>query len=112
MQIYIHAQQVHQEDLAVEMVNVLLESANATLTLVALIVIHGVVSLMKIVTMETAIQHVVNAVATLVTLVKNAMLVVRLDETVLLPRDKRRLHSKQRHKRYVHNNLINRLKHA
>jgi hypothetical protein len=99
MQLYINAQQVHQEDLVVEMVNVLLESVNATLTSVGLIVIHGVVSLVKIVTMDTATKEQSNAVVTVVTLVKSAMLAVRL-------------HSKQRHKYYVHNNLINHQKHG
>jgi len=112
MQIYTHVQQVHQEDLVVEMANAPLESVNATLTSVGLIVIHGVVSLMKIVTMENATEEQRHAGVSLVTLAKRAMFVVRLDKIVLLPRDKRRIHSKQRHKYYVHNNLINHQKHA
>jgi hypothetical protein len=94
------------------MVNVQLGLANATLTTVALIVIHGLVSPRKIVTMESAEGERVSASATLVILEINAMLVARLDEIVQLLRDKRRRHSKQRLKCYVHNNLINHLKHA
>jgi hypothetical protein len=80
------------------------EQSNAVVTVVtvvksAMLALHGVVSLVKIVPMDTATKEQSNAVVTVVTLVKSAMLAVRL-------------HSKQRHKYYVHNNLINHQKHG